>query len=135
MICTAPLTAWFVASAAGLAVLSHRSTRIVQLSGPVVLQVASTTNLLQSTINQDHHPSMIMLKLTDGHSKILGIEFEPLRQIGCAPTAAVAARGGGGGGGGGGGARSRASRTSASTRPQERSCESPMHACAAASYF
>lgn len=53
------------------------------LAGPVVLQIASVGNFSQpiSRRTEDNNPRMLVIHLTDGHTKCAGIEMQHLHDF------------------------------------------------------
>ena len=51
------------------------------LRGPVVLQLASVANIRQPSTRQGRQPSMLALRLSDGHAKCFGLEHRALKGL------------------------------------------------------
>lgn len=59
------------------------AARVLQVRGPIVLQVASTTNVAQPKDQGDRDPCILMLRLTDGHRKIQALAHHPVPGLRC----------------------------------------------------
>jgi hypothetical protein len=49
----------------------------------LMLQVTSVTNCLAPSHNQHSTPRMLLVKLTDGHQRIVGVEYTDAPQLSC----------------------------------------------------